>query len=35
MSLDQSHELKEAKSTTVAASSPTPAASPEPAKEAK
>ena len=35
MSLDQSHELKEAKSTTVAASSPAPAASPEPAKEAK
>ena len=35
MSLDQSHELKEAKSTTVAASSPAPAASPGPAKEAK
>ena len=35
MSLDQSHELKEAKSTAVAASSPAPAASPEPAKEAK
>jgi len=35
MSLDQSHQLKEAKSTTVAASSPAPAASPEPAKEAK
>jgi cbb3-type cytochrome oxidase cytochrome c subunit len=35
MSLDQSHELKEAKSTTVAASSPAPATSPEPAKEAK
>ena len=35
MSLDQSHELKEAKSTTVAASSPAPGASPEPAKEAK
>jgi cytochrome c oxidase cbb3-type subunit 2 len=35
MSLDQSHELKEAKSTTMAASSPAPAASPEPAKEAK
>ena len=35
MSLDQSHELKEAKSTTVAASSPAPAASPAPAKEAK
>jgi cbb3-type cytochrome oxidase cytochrome c subunit len=34
MSLDQSHELAEAKSTTVAASSPAPAASPEPAKEA-
>jgi cbb3-type cytochrome oxidase cytochrome c subunit len=35
MSLGQSHELKEAKSTTVAASSPAPATSPEPAKEAK
>ena len=41
MSLDQSHELKEAKSTAVAASSPAPAASPapatspDPAKEAK
>ena len=35
MSLDQSHELKEAKSTAVAASSPAPATSPEPAKEAK
>ena len=41
MSLDQSHELKEAKTTTVAATSPAPATapapatSPESAKEAK
>ena len=35
MSLDQSHELKEAKSTVVAASSPAPATAPEPAKEEK
>ena len=35
MSLDQSHELTEAKSPSVAASSPAPATSPEPAKEAK
>ena len=35
MSLDQSHELKEAKSATVAAPPAAPATSPEPAKEAK
>ena len=35
MSLDQSHELKEAKSTAVAASAPPAATSPAPATEVK
>lgn len=35
MSLDQSHELKEAKLVSVPATSPAPAASPAPAKEEK
>jgi cytochrome c oxidase cbb3-type subunit 2 len=35
MSLDQSHELKEAKLTSAPATSPAPASSPSPAKEEK